>query len=210
MPAVTETIVITVAQLKGGGGKSTTAGHVAQALHERGARVLAVDADPQKTLYDWQQDAALPWPCILLPSGKLHRELPGIVGDHFDVVVIDTPGTEHGRGVALSAVRAATHVFVPMAPTSPDYRRMPDVRSLLDEATELDAEFEHGVLLIAVDARTLSEGYYRGKLAADGWHVMRSVIPSREHLKQSVGAPILRASMVPFADAVEELLEMER
>lgn len=206
---MTQPIVITVAQLKGGAGKSTTSGHVAQSLHERGARVLAVDADPQKTLYDWQQDAGLPWPCILLPSGKLHRELSGIVGDNFDVVVIDTPGTAQGRGTTLSAVRAATHVFVPMAPTSPDYRRMPDVRDLLDEATELDAEFEHGVLLVKVDARTLSEGYYRDKLAADGWHVMRNVIPSREHLKQSVGAKIVRTNMLPYTDAVEELLGME-
>lgn len=204
-------VVITVAQLKGGGGKSTFAGHAAQYLHNLGKRVLAIDGDPQATLYDWQQDASAPWPCVKLPSGKLHKELPGIVGEDWDAVVIDTPGTEHGRSIALSAIRAATHVVVPVAPTSPEYRRMSSVRALLDEASiMLDAEFEHGVLLSRVDARAASGAYYRARYEAEGWRVLRSVVPEREALKQSVGAPVLHANVMEgYGDAVAELLGWE-
>lgn len=128
--------VITIAGLKGGGGKSTAAAFTAHALHEHGLRVLAVDADPQASLLKWHEAADFPFPVVGQPTARLHRDLPGITGDRYDVVIVDTPPTEHGRRIALSALRACTHAVIPIAPTPIEYDRIPEVLALIEEATE--------------------------------------------------------------------------
>lgn len=198
---------LTVVNLKGGSGKTTTAAYAAHALHELGARVLAVDADPQASLLKWSEAAGWPFPCVALPSAKIHRELAGIVGDRWQVVVIDTPPTEHGRAIALSAVRAATHVLVPVAPSPIEYERLRDLRTLLDDASDLDAEFRHGVLLVRTIAGAVSTEVYREVMAADGWRVLRPQVSRLERYAQSFGAPIERAAATGYGDAVTELLE---
>ena len=42
--------VVTVAQQKGGAGKTTVAAHLAVALAEKGHKVVVVDTDPQQSL----------------------------------------------------------------------------------------------------------------------------------------------------------------
>lgn len=69
--------VVTVTNLKGGSGKSTTTGLLAHAWAEAGRRVIAVDADPQGTLTRWAQDADWYIPVFGLATNKLHAELPG-------------------------------------------------------------------------------------------------------------------------------------
>jgi len=46
--------VITVAQQKGGAGKTTLVAHLAVALADKGQSVAAVDIDPQQSLTSWQ------------------------------------------------------------------------------------------------------------------------------------------------------------
>src|SRR5579872_2887716 len=45
--------VITVAQQKGGAGKTTVASHIAVALSQKGNRVAIVDIDPQGSMSYW-------------------------------------------------------------------------------------------------------------------------------------------------------------
>ena len=47
--------VITIAQQKGGAGKTTVAAHVAVALSQKGNRVAVVDIDPQGSLTHWHK-----------------------------------------------------------------------------------------------------------------------------------------------------------
>ncbi|PKE68982.1 chromosome partitioning protein, partial [Macrococcoides caseolyticum] len=47
-------LVIAVVNLKGGSTKTTTTGHLGQAFHEAGMRVLGVDADGEnESLQGW-------------------------------------------------------------------------------------------------------------------------------------------------------------
>src|SRR5689334_4663055 len=98
------TSFIVVANLKGGSSKTTTAAYVAHVLHEQGSRVLIADADPQASALRWQETAEWPLPVIGVATKNLHRELPGIVGDRFDHVVIDTPPLESQTGIVMSAL----------------------------------------------------------------------------------------------------------
>lgn len=48
-------MILTVANLKGGTSKTTTAAYLAHALAELGQRVLVVDADPQGSISRWAE-----------------------------------------------------------------------------------------------------------------------------------------------------------
>lgn len=205
-------IALAVVNLKGGSGKTTTAAFVAHALHERGLRVLAVDADPQGSLLSWQETAGWPFPCVALPSAELHRDVPGVAGDWFDVVVVDTPPTEHGRPIALSAVRAATHVLVPVAPTPVEYQRLAALATLFEDATDLRPDGQPpavGVLLVRTVAGAASTAVYRQVMTRDGWPVLRGHVARLERFAMAFGEPIELATHTGYGDAVAELLKLE-
>src|SRR5580704_4774409 len=115
-------VVITVAQQKGGTGKTTLAANIAAAFATE-RRVGLLDIDPQKSLGRWhslrrarlQQTAALAFSDI---SGwRLPAELERLKRDH-DLVVIDSPPQLDTD--ARVAVRAADLVLVPIQPSVPD------------------------------------------------------------------------------------------
>ena len=115
-------VVITVAQQKGGTGKTTLAANIAAAFAPS-RRVALLDIDPQKSLGRWhglrrarlEQAAALAFSDI---SGwRLPAELERLRRDH-DVVLIDSPPQLDTD--ARVAVRAADLVLVPIQPSLPD------------------------------------------------------------------------------------------
>ena len=203
--------IVAVVHTKGGVGKTTAAGLSAYALHERGLRVLAVDADPQQSLWGWHADAPFPFRIACLPSKRLHLDVPGNVG-RAQVVVIDTPGTEHGRPITLSALLAATHVLVPMAPTGIEHREMHAVRRLLNEAADLrpGSPAAYGVLMVKVRGGAASGPAFRAQLDADGWPVLRGEARMLERYAQAYGFPVEGAARTAYGDAIAELLDLDR
>lgn len=197
--------------LKGGAGKSTAAGFACATLAERGRRVLGVDADKrQASLSHWWKAIAPPWDCIELPVDDLDRRLPGIVGDRYDAVVIDTPPTEHGAPIALSAARYASHVLVPVAPSAVEFAGLRHTREVLDLAVEQGAEFEHGLMIVKWRTGASSGPYYTQRGIREGWNVLRPHAPTWEIYIQAVGNPIEgRASATPYGWAVAELMNLE-
>ena len=115
-------VVITVAQQKGGTGKTTLAANIAAALAPS-QRVALLDIDPQKSLGRWHAlRIARPRQAVALTfsdtSGwRLPAELERLKRSH-DVVLIDSP--PHLDTDAQVAVRAADIVLVPIQPSLPD------------------------------------------------------------------------------------------
>ena len=112
-------IVITVAQQKGGTGKSTLAANLAAALAPS-RKVALLDIDPQHSLTRWnelrpQSAASLTFSDV---SGwRLTNELARMKTGH-DVVIIDSPPQIDTD--ARLAIRGADLVLIPVQPSPPD------------------------------------------------------------------------------------------
>ena len=116
--------VITVAQQKGGAGKTTVAAHLAVGLAERGLRVAVVDIDPQGTLSHWYNlreerlgvgETGLTFRTV---SGwRVGSEILRLKEAH-DVILVDSP--PHTETEARTAIRSADLVVVPVQPSPAD------------------------------------------------------------------------------------------
>ncbi|MBV9407064.1 MAG: ParA family protein [Acidobacteriaceae bacterium] len=207
-------IVVSVVNLKGGSAKTTTCAFIAHAFAEAGLTVLAVDADGEnESLAAWQAEADWDIPVVGMAVPNLHRQLPGVVGDRYDAVVIDTPPMREHRGIVVSAMRVATHVVLPMAPTPMEYQRLPAVRALMDEVTELRPDGKPPILAVILTRcpprPAASPGAFRDLIDGDGWHVLNAQVGRNERFAQAHGDKIKNASRTPYGDAVAELLDME-
>ncbi|MFZ2868739.1 ParA family partition ATPase [Zavarzinia sp.] len=109
--------VVTVAQQKGGAGKTTVAAHLAVALAEAGHRVVVVDTDPQQSLAAWVRVRAafgvgnVIIPVKAAPGWKAGTEIDRAKREG-DIVVVDSP--PHTESTAKTAIRAADLMLVPM------------------------------------------------------------------------------------------------
>jgi chromosome partitioning protein len=117
-------LVVTIAQRKGGAGKTTLAAQLAVAWARRGARVAALDIDPQQSLAQWfdRRRQALGADEV----GFEFTALSGWRAAHWieerarsaDLVVVDGP--PHAETEARVAVRAAGLVLIPVQPSALD------------------------------------------------------------------------------------------
>lgn len=203
-------IVLTLANLKGGSTKTTSAVFGAHVLAERGMRVILVDADPQGSALRWHEYAeGFPFPVIKLDTGRLHRDLDGITGNRYDAAVIDTPPLEDHKGIVVSALRRATHALIPCAPTPMEYERLSAIRQALRDAAELrrdEAEPTAGVLLTRTVANAASTTVWRDQMIQHGWRVLAGSVGRLEQFSQAYAGPVHRASATAYGDAIPELL----
>lgn len=116
--------VITVAQQKGGAGKTTLAAHLAVAFTAMKKSVAIVDIDPQQSLTAWYRlreaklgDAGAGVLASQIKGWRTKNEVEKLARDH-DVVLIDSP--PHMETEARIAVRAADLVVVPVQPSPMD------------------------------------------------------------------------------------------
>lgn len=206
MPALT----IVVANLKGGSTKTTTAAFVLHSLAEAGLPALGVDADGEnESLLAWSEAGEWSIPVIGMPVADLHRKLPGVVGDRYDAVVIDTPPMKERRGVVASAIRIATHVLVPMAPTGMEYARISAIRELVEEAGALAVTPPQlAVVLTRTVSNAASTDVYRQMLTDDGVRVLRPTVGRLERYAQAFGLPITNAAATAYGDVADELISV--
>jgi chromosome partitioning protein len=117
-------MVITIAQRKGGAGKTTLAAQLSTAWARQGARVALLDIDPQASLAAWVDlrrsrlgAGAIGFDFAALPGWRAAQWIEDRRGS-ADFVVIDCP--PHAETEARMAVRAAALVLIPMQPSALD------------------------------------------------------------------------------------------
>lgn len=190
---MTSTRVVVVNNYKGGSAKTVTSAFLLHVFHALGFRVIGVDADPQASLLNWfardTPPTDFPMPVIGMATPGLHRAIWGSVDrSRYNLVVIDTPPVEQEAGIVEAAFRVTRDVhdvdltiLVPLAPSSLELDRMPDVRKAIDQATpSMDTPPETRVLLNRTVFRAGSTDRFRTTLTEAGWTVLNNTIPRRE------------------------------
>ena len=117
-------MVLTVAQQKGGAGKTTMAAHLAAFWADKGYPVGLIDVDRQASLTRWYERRQ----CALKhEAGRMHlsatsgwsiRSEVQRLGREHKIVIIDTP--PHGDSESRFALRVASLVIVPVQPSPLD------------------------------------------------------------------------------------------
>lgn len=130
--------VIVVGNEKGGAGKSTVAVHLAVSLLHEGARVAVVDLDARQqssgrffaNRHAWNasQGAGLSAPSGVFSAPAL-PELPGLLAQDADFVVVDTPGAD--TELSRAAHGFADLIVTPMNDSFVDF----DVLGVVDPVT---------------------------------------------------------------------------
>jgi chromosome partitioning protein len=116
--------VITIAQQKGGAGKTTMAVQLALAWHAAGRRVTLIDIDPQGSLARWfalreaalgAAGAGIDFAAVTgwRATAEIERRVRAA-----DLVIVDSP--PHAQTDAKTAIRAAHLVVVPVQPSPLD------------------------------------------------------------------------------------------
>jgi chromosome partitioning protein len=115
--------ILTIAQHKGGAGKTTLSTQIAAGLHEQDQKVLLLDLDPQGSSREWfdAREKTLgrknKIDCQSFQGWKLIRELSHLKS-RYDWIVIDTP--PHAESETSIAIRNADLVLIPIQPSPLD------------------------------------------------------------------------------------------
>lgn len=201
-------LVITVANLKGGTTKTTTAAFLAHGLARRGRRVLGVDADPPGSFLRWAELGGWELPVVGLPTKDLHNRLLSIATD-ADVVVIDTPPLDDQSGIVYSALRAADVVVVPVSPTTMELDRLAPILDAVDQVSPLRATPPVvRVLLTRTIARANSTRDARTAITEAGIDVLTTEVPRLEALAQAFGVVPQLVEDDAYDRVVAELLTL--
>jgi chromosome partitioning protein len=116
--------VITIAQQKGGAGKTTVAAHLAVALSQKGRRVAVIDIDPQGSLTQWHSirekrfgEGYTGLTFAALSGWRVGGEVSRLKRQH-DFIIIDSP--PHTETEARTAIRQADLILIPVQPSPTD------------------------------------------------------------------------------------------
>jgi chromosome partitioning protein len=130
--------ILVIASGKGGSGKSTQSRNIIPVALAAGLRVVAFDADPQKTLLNFHaarmKRAEVPQCAVYAATIE---DVVGLARDQRDVdlIIVDTPTALENSPVAVKQLLLASDlVLIPSQPTTDD---VASVRTLMAAATAL-------------------------------------------------------------------------
>lgn len=195
--------VIAVLNQKGGAGKTTIATHLARAFQLEGLDVLLVDSDPQGSARDWaavREDQ--PVTVVGIDRPTIERDLKNLA--RKDLVVID--GAPQAADLAVSAIKAADFVLIPVQPSPYDIWATADLVELVKQRIELtDGKLRAAFVVsraikgtkIGAEISAALEGY--GLPVLDSRVIQRVVYPGTA----AAGSSVLDAE--PSGDAANEI-----
>jgi chromosome partitioning protein len=186
--------VITIANTKGGVGKSTLAGNLVWALAmQTGQQVLLVDADPQASVTKWFDLASqdLPFDRTQLTTARvLHQQLPRL-RQQYELIVVDCPPMQ--SDVTAAAVTQADLGLVPVLPSPLDVLAYSELVPLLRQAQGVNATLRLRFVINQLAPRTALAREVCDTLADADIPVLATYVHDRQLYRRVVaqGASVL-------------------
>jgi chromosome partitioning protein len=146
--AMVASMIIVVANSKGGVGKSTLAVHLAAWLHEQGHTVTLADCDTQHSSSQWAKEAIPNVKSVTLgDADEILDRLPTL-GQQTEFVVADGPGsnTETSRALLLRADLA----IVPCKASMLEIRALAQATNVLRQAQDIRGGQPRAIIVLSM------------------------------------------------------------
>lgn len=182
MNATIKPLRITVGNLKGGVGRSTTSAELALSLHRlTGEPVQLIDADGANgTLYEWSEMAGDEWPSGVpvhyMPTANLAKRIRDLGLDEGHIIIDTAP---HDAGVLRQALMVTDQLVMPMNASLNELTR---VRPTLEAAAEvaINRSIELSVLFTRVRANSVAVREARDAHESQERRVLENVVTFRD------------------------------
>ncbi|MEV6427987.1 AAA family ATPase [Nocardia sp. NPDC051463] len=210
-----EPLVITLGNLKGGVGKTTSAFFLASyfaSIHR--LRVLVIDADPlSQTGYSWHRrlikgEIEVPFELIAFPS----RHVNDCIADNateFDVIIVDAGG--ESAEIFKAAIPVSDELVLLTSVSPSEVKRVPSTyRAAEEAAAEGNREIRVRVLMTKVPV-TMKNGInvsteyrtQRGNLENAGYDVFQSYLSSWKWYREAADGEVGDGAENPIEDLAE-------
>lgn len=198
--------ILTVAQQKGGSGKTTLTTHLALSfLVDHGLRVGLLDVDPQGSLGEWYEErekvmgeeAAATLTFRTASGWGARREARSMARDH-DIVLVDTPPKSDSE--ARPAIEAADRVIIPVQPSPVDVWA---TQSILEIARRENTETL--LILNRVPPRATLTSEMSAALLELGVPVAKTLVGNRVIFAAAMGAGLTALETEPRGKAANEV-----
>lgn len=197
--------ILTVAQQKGGSGKTTLSAHLAVALARKSGEPVAIlDVDPQGSLGTWFEareetlgEDATGLSFRTASGWGARREARSLAKSHGFVVIDTPPKTDTD---ARPAIEVADYVFVPIQPTPVDVWAT-------EQTIELAAREKTPALLVLnrVPSRASLTQEMEEAIRSSGYEALASRLGNRTGFAASMGQGITVMEQTPSSKAAEEM-----
>ncbi|MCC6718686.1 MAG: AAA family ATPase [Acetobacteraceae bacterium] len=197
-------VVITVAQQKGGAGKTTLAANLAAAM-AADMRVAILDIDPQRSLARWHalrsaRPGAVAVTLSEFSGWRLPAEIERLRREH-DVLIVDSPPQVDTD--ARIAVRAADLLLVPLQPSPPDLWAAEGTLALARDERRLAR-----LLLNRAPASGALRAAVEAEIATRGHRVLAATLGNRVGFAGAFARGMGVTETAPRSTAARELLAL--
>lgn len=170
-------MIITVATMKGGSGKSTVTSCLAVYWHLRGRRPTLIDADPQRSIMRLAaRERALGGVAVIENATEETTMTARRIASTGGLVIIDTPGFR--SKTTLDCLAASDFLLIPVKPSPFDVDRMLDTLGFLTNRTD-GRQPLFRCLLTQTTRDSVIARHIRSELAEAGLPVLQSEMANR-------------------------------
>ncbi len=200
--------IITVANQKGGAGKTTIAMQIAGTFARYNYRVLVVDADQQGTAIRWAASAEddKPFPAAVVnlsaAGGKLHREVKKFVSD-YQIIIIDCPPAADSP-IPQSALLISDLVLVPVIPSPLDMWASVGIRQVVENVQDINEELKARIVINQHQPQTNLAKDVLDILSDFGLDMAESRLHQRVAFRQS---PIIGGTVHDFGKKAQQAID---
>ena len=195
--------VITVANLKGGVGKSTITINLATAAQMAGIQTAIIDLDPdQQAAARWSDSRTTVHPSVL---SAVHSRVPQSIAEAgrngAELIVIDTAAFE--QKILNAAVRVADLILIPCRPTAQDVQ-------YITATTDIVAAHQKpaAIVLNQVEPRLPETEQARALIASLGVALSPNYLSKAVAYQRAIAAGLGVTEYEPSGKAAQEILSL--